>query len=173
ASSQLYRPGGGVDRPGQVWVLSPLLVAASASATLSASGINKGPEDQELTGISVTDRDGKELDVSTAGLPQDLGVEQLQHLGMQDTPIALVDAELTPGYPVKVTLSFSDSADVTLDTPVEERTEMYQDIVQSVPEKQSDNTGNGDNAQAGNDEQAGDEQGAGDEPQGEAENDNQ
>jgi len=174
ATNQIYQAGAGVDHRGQVWVLNTLLVADSDSATLSASVINKGPEDQELTGISVTDRDGKELEVSTAGLPQDLGVEQLQHLGMQDTPIALVDAELTPGYPVKVTLSFSDSADVTLDTPVEERTEMYQDIVQSVPEKQSDNAGNKDNAQAGDDEQgAGNEQGAGDEPQGEAENDNQ
>lgn len=162
ATNQIYQAGAGVDHRGQIWVLNTLLVADSDSATLSAAVINKGPEDQKLTGISVTDRDGKELEVSTSGLPQDLGVEQLQHLGRQDTPIAQVDAELTPGYPVKVTLSFSDSADVTLDAPVEERTEMYKDIVESAPEKQSDNKDNKDASDAG--------QGADDEPQAENRN---
>lgn len=138
-TNQIYQAAVGSDHRGHVWVLNTLFVAdADGSATLSASVVNKASGAQELTGVSVVDGDGNDLEVQDSGLPGDLEVEKLQRLGIEDSPIIRVSDGATPGYQLTVTLSFSDSADVVMKAPVAERGFTYDSIADSIEGEDTD-----------------------------------
>lgn len=129
-TSQIYQASTGADHRGQVWVLNASMVTEQdGSATLSAALLNKKASDQQLTDVSIVDHDGDSLTVETTGLPQDLDVEQLQEVGVEDTPIIGVEDGVKPGFSVTITLSFTESADVTFKIPALKRSGRDVDVL--------------------------------------------
>jgi hypothetical protein len=124
-----YQPAAGANyRSPTVDVLNTLLVAnPNKSATLSASIVNNTDANQSLSSVTVTTLDGsKSLPVRSTKILLPLPKGTAATLGQaSDAGGFVVTDGAKPGYYVKVTLSFTDAAPVTIEAPVVTRTADY------------------------------------------------
>jgi hypothetical protein len=135
-TNQVYQPAVGANHRGEVDVLNTLLVAnPDQSATLSASLVNNATTQQTISSVEVSTLDGKQLQVRStkALLPLPSGV--LTRVGGgTDAGGFQVVAGATAGSYVEVTLTFSDSAPVTIEAPVVARSDgEYDDVAGARP----------------------------------------
>ena len=132
-TNQVYQPGVGANHRGEMDVLNTLFVMnADKSATLSAGIANKTDADQTLSSISVTTLDDKALQVRSAKILLPLPAGDLTTVGgASDAGGFQIAAGATAGLYVRVTLTFSDSAPVTIEAPVVARTAEYAKVAGS------------------------------------------
>ncbi|AWB91238.1 hypothetical protein C3E78_02810 [Aeromicrobium chenweiae] len=135
-TNQQYQPGVGANVRGDVDSMNTLLVAnPDGSATLSAALQNNLDEDQDLSSVSVTTLDDKELQVTAPDEQLPLKPGYLTTLGGDDPAgVYVVDKDVPSGIYVKITLSFSDSSPVTIEAPVVDRTTEYASVVEGPDE---------------------------------------
>lgn len=124
-TNQVYQPAVGANERGDVESHNTLLVAnRDGSATLSAGVVNSLDTDQTLTGVAVTTADGTELTVRSPKIALPLPSLLLVTLGgTTDGSVFVVTEGAEPGAYVSVTYSFSDSAPLTVNSPVVSRAE--------------------------------------------------
>lgn len=132
-TNKVYQPAAGANERGDVESHNTLLVGNSGgSATLSAAVVNTLDDDQTLTGVEVTNEDGDSLTVRSPKIALPLPSGKLVSLGSVDAGgVYVVTAGAEPGDYVKVTLSFSDSGPLTIQTPVIARSDSaaeYEDV---------------------------------------------
>jgi hypothetical protein len=127
-TNQVYQAAVGADHRGDIDVLNTLFVAnEDGSATLSAAIVNNTSSEDELSSITVTTLDDKQLEVS--------GSEsvELPAGGLTKAEGFFISKGATAGDYVKVTLTFDKTAPVTIEAPVVTRTADYADVA-SAPE---------------------------------------
>lgn len=130
-TSQVYQAAVGADHRGEMDVLNTLFVANdNGSATLSTSIVNNTEDNQTLSSIAVTTLDGKTLEVRSTKLPAlPLHAGVLTPVGgAADAGDYAILKGATAGDYVRVTLTFSDSAPVTIEAPVVARTAEYEKV---------------------------------------------
>lgn len=134
-TNQQYQAAVGANSHGDVDVLNSVLVAnKDGSATVSAAFVNNTDAEQALSNVTVTTMDGKELAVRGLRSLLPLPVDQLTNLGFaSDAGGFRVMEGAEAGYYVKVTFSFTDSAAVTIETPVVARTAEYAKVTGAEP----------------------------------------
>lgn len=135
-TNKIYQAAVGADHRGDIDALSTLLVAnEDGSATLSTSLINNTDTDHELTSVQATTLDGKTLEVR--------GDEPLKAPRGVLTPVGSatgtsgfwITEGATAGAYVRLTLTFTDSAPITIEAPVVTRTAEYANVAtQPAPE---------------------------------------
>jgi hypothetical protein len=127
-TNQVYQPGTGANERGDVDALHTLLVEnPDGSATLSTSLLNR-VDDQTLTSVSVTDGDGAELEVRSPRIALPLPSGVLVRTGDAASAAFVVAEGAEPGSYVEVTLTFSDSGPLTINTPVVARSAQYESV---------------------------------------------
>lgn len=129
-TNQQYQAAVGANLHGDVDVLNALLVAnEDGSATVSAGFVNNTDSEQSLSSVSVTTMADEELAVRGLRAQLPLPEGKLATLGFNsDAGGFRVTEGAEPGYYVKVTFSFTDSAPVTIETPVVARTAAYDKV---------------------------------------------
>ena len=134
-TNQQYQAAVGANLYGDVDVLNSVLVANDdGSATVSAGFVNNTDDEQGLSSVSVTTMDGNELAVRGLRLLLPLPRDRLSSLGLaSDSGGFRVTEGLKAGYYAKVTFSFTESAPVTVETPVVSRTAEYDKVVGNEP----------------------------------------
>lgn len=130
-TNKVYQPAVGANVRGEVDSLNTLLVSnQDGSATLSASLVNNFEEDQTVSSVTVSTLDDKPLRVRSSKVLLALPRGQLTTLGRAtDAGGFKVISGATPGAYVKVTYTFSTSAELTVEAPVVARTAEYDTIV--------------------------------------------
>jgi hypothetical protein len=131
-TSQVYQAGVGANHRGEMDVLNTLFVAnEDGSATLSTSIVNNSPDAQTLSGVTVTTLKGQTLPVTSTKLaPLSLHEGVLSTVGgASDAGGFWISKGATAGDYVRVTLTFDESAPVTLEAPVVTRTDEYAKVV--------------------------------------------
>lgn len=132
-TNKVYQAAVGADHRGEMDVLNTLFVVNDdTSATLSAGIINNTQADQSLSSVTVTTLDDKVLPVRSTKLPLPTGVLSTVG-GASDTSGFRIAGGAIAGTYVKVTLSFDDSAPVTIQAPVVARTAEYDDVAGNEP----------------------------------------
>ena len=132
-TNQVYQPAVGTNVRGQVESHNTLLVAnRDGSATLSAAVVSNLKTDQTLTGVTVTDQQGKALTVRKPKAALTLTSRVLTTIG-GETPdsVFVVTSGAEPGDYVDVTYTFSDSSELVVDAPVVARADHaaeYEDV---------------------------------------------
>jgi copper(I)-binding protein len=132
-TNQVYQPAVGTNVRGQVESHNTLLVAnRDGSATLSAAVVSNLKTEQTLTGVTVTDQQGKALTVRKPKAALTLPSRALTTIGGEDPDSVFIVAEgAEPGDYVDVTYTFSDSSELVVDAPVVARAEHaaeYEDV---------------------------------------------
>lgn len=127
-TSQQYQAGVGANHHGKIEVLNALFVANDdTSATLSAGIVNNSGSDQSLSAVTVTSMSGDEVPVRSTRIPlPQYGLTTLG--GEADATGIRVPDGARAGYYLKVTLSFTDAAPITIEAPVVARTEIYDTV---------------------------------------------
>lgn len=136
-TNQVYQAGIGANHRGEMDVLNTLFVAnEDGSATLSASIVNNTDSEDALSSITATTLDGKELAVASTKLPPlPLPAGELTPVGgASDTRGFWITKGAEAGDYVRVTLTFGDSAPVTIEAPVVTRTAEYENVVEAETE---------------------------------------
>ena len=127
-TNQVYQAGVGANHRGDIDVMNTLFVAnEDGSATLSAAIVNNTKAEDELSSITVTTLDDKQLPVG------DSEPVKLPAGDLTSAEGFWITKGATAGDYVKVTLTFSTTAPVTIEAPVVTRTEQYADVA-SEPE---------------------------------------
>ena len=129
-TNQVYQAGVGANHRGDLDVLNTLFVAnEDGSATLSASIVNNTDAEDELESVDVTTLDGKPLEVRSTEkrLPLKPGILSLVG-GASDAGGFWITKGATAGNYVKVTLTFTDAAPITIEAPVVTRTAEYEKV---------------------------------------------
>jgi len=119
-TNKVYQPAVGTNERGEVESHNTLLVGnRDGSATLSAGLVNNLDDAQTLTGVTVTDEEGTSLTVRKPKAALSLPSKVLTTLG-GETPdsVFVVTEGAEPGDYVKVTYTFSDSAELVVNSPV-------------------------------------------------------
>lgn len=133
-TNQVYQPAVGANARGDVDAMNTLFVGnADGSATLSVDLQNNLKEEQQLSSVSVTTLDDKPLNVRSPKnlLPLEPGV--LTSLGdVKDSQVFVVSEGAKPGFYVKVTFTFTESASLTVEAPVVARTAEYDSVAGSA-----------------------------------------
>ncbi|MGA8987376.1 hypothetical protein [Aeromicrobium sp.] len=144
-TNQVYQPAVGANHRGEMDVLGTLFVMnEDKSATLSAGIANNTESDQTLSSIAVTTLDGKTLPVRSAKMSLPLPAGDLTTVGgASDAGGFQVADGATAGLYVRVTLTFSDAAPVTIQAPVVARTPEYAKVAGSDGLAPSDVSGEG------------------------------
>jgi hypothetical protein len=134
-TNKVYQAGVGANHRGEIDVLNTLLVVnEDKSATLSAAIVNNSGSDQSLSSVTVTTLDDKELPVRSTKLLLPLPQGILTNAGGDsDAGGFRVTRGVTAGDYVKVTLSFTDSPDVTIEAPAVARTAGYDKVAGDEP----------------------------------------
>jgi copper(I)-binding protein len=134
-TNKVYQAGVGANHRGEIDVLNTLLVVNDdKSATLSAALVNNTDSDQSLSSVTVTTLDDEELPVRSTKLLLPLPQGVLTNVGgASDAGGFRVTRGVTPGDYVKVTLSFTDAADVTIEAPAVARTAEYDKVAGDEP----------------------------------------
>ncbi|MEV7398601.1 hypothetical protein [Aeromicrobium sp. NPDC092404] len=125
-TNQVYQAAVGADHRGDIDALSTLLVAnEDGSASLSTSLINNTDEGHELTSVEATTMDGKPLEVRS-GEPLEVPRDVVTPVGAATSPDGFWITEgAAAGDYVRLTLTFTDSAPITIEAPVVTRTAEY------------------------------------------------
>jgi hypothetical protein len=129
-TNQVYQAAVGADHRGEIDVLNTLLVANDdKSATLSAGLINNTDTEQSVSAVTATTMDGAKLQVSSLKTLLSLPANRFSPVGGATDAggFRIVDSP-TPGTYVRVTLTFTDSAPVTVEAPIVARTAEYDDV---------------------------------------------
>jgi hypothetical protein len=134
-TSQVYQATVGANHRGEMDVLNALLVGnEDGSATLSTSIVNHTDAPETLSAVNVTTLDDKELAVRSTKMQLPLPVDRLTIVGgASDAGGFWVSEGAKPGDYVRVTLTFSDAAPVTIEAPVVSRTEEYATVSGAAP----------------------------------------
>lgn len=134
-TNKVYQAGVGANHRGEIDVLNTLLVVNDdKSATLSAALVNNTDSDQSLSSVTVTTLDDKELPVRSTKLLLPLPQGVLTNAGGDsDAGGFRVTRGVTQGDYVKVTLTFTDAADVTIEAPAVARTAEYDKVSGDEP----------------------------------------
>lgn len=134
-TNRVYQAAVGADHRGEMDVLNTLFVAnEDGSATLSASIVNNSDTEDELTSVTVTTLDGKELPVTKTEKDLPLKRNQLSLVGgAADAGGFWITDGATAGDYVKLTLTFRDAAPVTIEAPVVTRTAEYDKVAKDQP----------------------------------------
>jgi copper(I)-binding protein len=129
-TNQVYQAGTGANHRGEMDVLNTLLVANDdGSATLSAGIVNNTKDEQRLVSVTATTLDDKPLTVASTKMILSLPADNLTTIGgIADAGGFAVLKDATAGAYVKVTLTFSDAAPVTIEAPVVARTAEYEKV---------------------------------------------
>ncbi|WP_332662692.1 hypothetical protein [Aeromicrobium sp.] len=129
-TNRVYQAAVGADHRGEIDVLNTLLVANDdGSATLAASIVNNTDAEQKLASVTITTLDGKDLTVRSTEKALKLPAGMLTPVdGTSDAGGFWVTEGAEAGDYVKVTLNFSEAAQVTIEAPVVARTEEYAKI---------------------------------------------
>jgi hypothetical protein len=129
-TNKVYQAGIGANHHGEIDVLNTLFVVNDdKSATLSAAIVNQSGSDQSLSSVTVTTLADKELPVRSTKLLLPLPQGVLTNVGgASDAGGFRVTDGVTAGAYVKVTLSFTDAAPVTIEAPAVARTEEYDKV---------------------------------------------
>lgn len=128
-TNQAYQAGIGANHQGDIDVLNTLLVAnPDGSATVSAGVVNHNEGEDAVTGVTATTLAGDTLTVNDADKDLALPSESIVPLGKEGgAGVYTVDGAPIGQY-VRLTVSFADSASVTIEAPVVTRGEYYDDI---------------------------------------------
>lgn len=133
-TNQVYQAGVGANHRGEMDVLNTLLVANDdKSATLSAAIVNNSGSEQSLSSVTVTTLTDEKLTVRDATSPVQLPQDALSPVGATEAGGFRVTDGATAGSYVKVTLTFSDAAPVTIQAPVVARTAQYAGVAGTAP----------------------------------------
>jgi len=129
-TSKVYQAAVGADHRGELDVMNTQLVAnEDGSATLAASIVNNTKTKQQLQSITATTLSGEELQVSSATTPLELEPDVGTIVGAVASPsIFAVTKGAEAGHYVRLTLTFSNAAPVTLEAPVVTRTAEYDQV---------------------------------------------
>ena len=129
-TSKVYQAAVGADHRGELDVMNTQLVANDdGSATLSASIVNNTKTEQKLESVTATTLGGEELTVIKRGeslaLPSDVGTI----VGAVASPSGFwITKGADAGHYVRLTLTFTDAAPVTIEAPVVSRTSEYDEV---------------------------------------------
>ncbi|MEJ7635943.1 hypothetical protein [Aeromicrobium sp.] len=133
-TNQRYQAGVGANHHGEMDVLNTLLVAnEDGSATFSTSIVNNGNADQTLSSVEVTTLDDQPLEVSSTKTLLPLQADVLSVVGGAADAGGFLVSDAATGAYVKVTLTFSDAAPVTIEAPVVARTAEYEQVAGGEP----------------------------------------
>lgn len=129
-TGQQYQAGVGANHHGTIEVLNALFVANDdTSATLSAGIVNNSGSDQSLSAVTVTSMSGDAVPVRSTRILLPLPQYGLTTLGGETDATGIrVPVGAREGYYLKVTLSFTDAAPITIEAPVVTRTEIYDTV---------------------------------------------
>jgi len=132
-TDQPYQPGDGVvDRSGPIDVLNALVISDSPGSGRLVVGLANGTdEDDELTGVNgagETDTVSYELGEGTTTIPAG------GFLDLSDDDVVAVSVTgdedvVLPGKFLRLTLQFGTADDVTVNVPVLEQSEDYDDVL--------------------------------------------
>lgn len=118
-TNQVYQPAVGANERGEVEAHNAQLVGNSdGSATLSVAVVNTLDEEQTLLSVEVSDAEGETLTVTAPKAPLPLPGGALTTLGSAEEGVYVVTEGAEPGDYVTVTLTFSESGPLTIETPV-------------------------------------------------------
>ncbi|EFQ84678.1 hypothetical protein HMPREF0063_10019 [Aeromicrobium marinum DSM 15272] len=128
--NQPYQAGIGADlRATDVQVLGALFVENfDGSGTFSGTLLNTTERVQDLTGFTVTDGEGTELEVSSDGGDLSLPVRRAVQLGIEDSKVFFAE-DVEAGRYYTITLSFDGAADVEIRVPAVTRNDIYSTVV--------------------------------------------
>jgi hypothetical protein len=131
-TSKVYQAAVGADHRGELDVMNTLLVANDdGSATLSTSIVNNTKEPQELSSVSATTLGGEELQVTDPtklALPSGVGTIVG---GLASTSGFWITQGADAGHYVRLTLTFTNAAPVTIEAPVVNRTSEYDSVAEA------------------------------------------
>lgn len=130
-TNQPYQAGiGADDRSTEIQMLGTLLVENfNGTATLSTSLINTTDEVVNLEGITVTNAEGSELEITEPDSTQlELPVGQSAKLGTEDGKVFFV-GDVEPGLYYTVTFRFDGGAEQKLRVPSVARNSVYAEVV--------------------------------------------
>ncbi|MCW2841431.1 MAG: hypothetical protein JWR55_2914 [Aeromicrobium sp.] len=131
-TNKVYQPAVGANERGEVEAHNTQLVGnADGSATLSAAVVNTLDEEQTLLSVEVEDAEGQSLTVRAPKAALPLSPQLLTTLGSDGSGVYVVAEGAEPGDYVTVTLTFSESSPLTIETPVvarAEHAEEYEDV---------------------------------------------
>ena len=129
-TSKVYQAAVGADHRGELDVMNTQLVAnEDGSATLAASIVNNTKTEQTLDSITATTLSGEELQVSDPATPLDLKPDLGTIVGAVASPsIFSITKGAAAGHYVRLTLTFSNAAPVTIEAPVVTRTAEYDEV---------------------------------------------
>lgn len=130
-TNQVYQPAVGANATGEVDSLNTLLVSnKDGSATLSASLQNNLDADQTLSSVTVTTLGDEQLKVESTDKDVSLPPGILTPLGQaSDAGGFKVVSGAPVGEYVRITYTFSESGELTVEAPVVARNAEYDKVV--------------------------------------------
>jgi hypothetical protein len=118
-TNKVYQPAVGANERGEVESHNTQLVEnGDGSATLSAGVSNTLDEEQTLLSVEVSDAEGQSLTVRAPKTALRLPPDELLTLGSEQSGAYVVAEGAEPGDYVTVTMTFSESGPLTIQTPV-------------------------------------------------------
>lgn len=118
-TNKVYQPAVGANARGEVESNNTQLVGnKDGSATISAALLNTLEDEQTLTAVEAATAEGDALTVRSPKIALPLPPGQLTTLGGSGGGVYIVTTGADPGDYVKLTLTFSDSAPLTVNAPV-------------------------------------------------------
>lgn len=132
ATNQQYQAAEGANARSEVNSMNTVVVAdESGSGVLSAGLVNETETEQTLTGITVTTSAGEELEIEPPAEDVVIPALGLVTLGSSEETAFTVPLGAEAGTYVTVVLTFSDAVDTEVQTPVVDRSETYESVVEA------------------------------------------
>jgi len=129
-TNQQYQAAEGANQRGEVDSMNTVLVAdEDGKAVVSAGLVNKTDEEQKLTGVSITTKDGRQLTVESPGGDVTIAAGKITTLGSDAANAFTVPADAKAGDYVTITFSFSGAQDTEVDAPTVARSATYDSVV--------------------------------------------
>lgn len=135
ATSQQYQPAVGANlRSGDVQMYNALLVAdKDGTLAFSAGLLNTTNTAQTLEGATITLLDGSATVDAKPAVDVELVSDQLYTIGRTGELAGIDGADLPAGLYAKVTLTFSDAGEFTIEAPIVARSSIYDAIASTPP----------------------------------------